>query len=177
MKIIFNKNKDYFTQKEFKQLFENNYESLRDYIYYKSGNIEQAEDIAQEAFLKLWEKRKELKQETILSYLFRIAHNIFLNQVKREQVVFNFQNQSTDDYIERSSPEFELELKEFDQILQKALASIPEKHRVVFLLNRIDGLKYKEIAERLDLTTKAVEKRMQKAMEILKTAVKGNFKI
>jgi len=171
LNIIFNKNKGSFSRQEFKNLFEENYEQVRDYIYYKCGNIEQAEDVAQDAFLKLWEKRNEIKYDTVLSYLFRIAYNIFLNQIKREQLTFNFQNQSCENGIDNQSPEYEMEIKEFNEKLQKALAMLPEKYRVTFLMNRIDGLKYKEIAERLDISVKTVEKRMQKALNLLKETI------
>ncbi|MCF6242379.1 MAG: RNA polymerase sigma-70 factor [Bacteroidales bacterium] len=175
MKIIFNKENKTFSQKEFKLLFDNHFEQLRDYIYFKCSNIEQAEDVAQEAFLKLWEKRKEIKKDTVLSYLFRIAHNIFINQTRHSKLSFNFQYQNQGSEIDNSSPEYELELKEFDKILQQSLAALPEKVRVTFLMNRIDGLKYKEIAERLNVSVKTIEKRMQKAVNQLKESI--NYKL
>ncbi len=171
MKIIFNKSDKAFSQKEFKLLFDNNFEQLRDYIYYKCGKIEQAEDVAQEAFLKLWEKRAEVKKDTVVSYLFRIAHNIFINQTRHAKVSFNFQSQNNMQEVDSSTPQFELEFKEFDALLQKALANLPEKTRVTFLMNRIDGMKYKEIAERLEISIKTVEKRMQNAVNQLKESI------
>ena len=171
MKIIFNNENKTFSQKEFKLLFDNNFEQLRDYVYFMCGNIEQAEDVAQEAFMKLWEKRTEIKRETVLSYLFRIAHNIFINQTRHAKLSFNFQNQNKTAEIDNSSPEYELELKEFDIQLQNALASLPEKIRVTFLMNRVDGLKYKEIAERLGVSIKTIEKRIQKAVNQLKKTI------
>ncbi len=171
MKIIFNNENKTFSQKEFKLLFDNNFEQLRDYVYFMCGNIEQAEDVAQEAFMKLWEKRTEIKRETVLSYLFRIAHNIFINQTRHAKLSFNFQNQNKTAEIDNSSPEYELELKEFDIQLQNALASLPEKMRVTFLMNRVDGLKYKEIAERLGVSIKTIEKRIQKAVNQLKKTI------
>ena len=168
MNLIFKKDKNIFSQQEFKLLFDENFEKLRDYIYYKCGDIEQAEDIAQETFLKLWEKREKVKKDTVLSYLFRIAHNIFVNHVKREQIVFNFQNQHSSQFVDNESPEYKMEFKQFDDKLQIALAELPEPIRVTFLMNRIDGLKYKEIAVLLDISIKTVEKRIQKAVILLK---------
>jgi len=174
LKIIFNRKKE-LSQAEFKLLFDEHFEKLRNYVYFKCGNIEQAEDIAQEAFMKLWEKRADVKRETMLSYLYRIAHNIFINQAKREQLSFNFQNQNTDGDIDFASPEYEMELKEFDVKLQKALAGLSEINRTTFLMNRIDGLKYKEIAERLDISVKTVEKRMQNALGQLRKTIDHKF--
>lgn len=171
LKIIFNKKNTNLSKEEFKLLFDSNFEQLRDYIYFMCGNIEQAEDVAQEAFMKLWEKRFEIKKNTVLSYLFRIAHNIFINQTRQTKLSFNFQNQNKAVDINNSSPEYELELKEFDTQLQNALANLPEKIRITFLMSRIDGLKYKEIAERLNLSIKTVEKRIQKAVYQLKKTI------
>lgn len=170
MKIIFNKNKG-LSQSEFKGIFDKNFDKIRNYVYFKCGNIEQAEDIAQEAFLKLWEKRSDVKKETMVSYLYRIAHNIFINQVKREQLSFNFQNNNQENDINKESPEYVMELKEFDDKLQKALAKLSEVNRVTFLMNRIDGMKYREIAENLEISVKTVEKRMQTALKQLKETI------
>lgn len=175
LKTIFNKSEKTFSKKEFKILFDDNFEALRDYIYYKSGDIQQAEDVAQEAFLKLWEKRSEIKKDSVVSYLFRITHNIFINQTRHAKVSFNFQNHHNLDDINHVSPEFEFEFKEFNILLQKALANLPENTRVAFLMNRIDGMKYKEIAERLDISIKTVEKRIQKAVNQLKESI--NYKL
>jgi len=170
LKIIFNKNKG-VSQLEFKSLFDNHFDKIRNYVYFKCGNIEQAEDIAQEAFLKLWEKRFDVKKETMLSYLYRIAHNIFINQAKREQLLFNFQNSNQSRDMDNESPEYAMELKEFDEKLQKALAELSEINRVTFLMNRIEGLKYREIAENLEISIKTVEKRMQNALSQLRKSI------
>jgi len=170
LKIIFKKNKG-LSQIEFKTLFDNNFDKIRNYVYFKCGNIEQAEDIAQEAFLKLWEKRTDVKKETMLSYLYRIAHNVFINQAKREQLSFNFQNSSQDCDVNMESPEYVMELKEFDEKLQNALAKLSEKNRVPFLMNRVEGMKYREIAESLGISVKAVEKRMQNALSQLRDSI------
>jgi len=68
-----------------------------------------------------------------------------------------------------------MELKEFDVKLQKALAGLSEINRTTFLMNRIDGLKYKEIAERLNISIKTVEKRMQNALGQLRKTIEHKF--
>jgi len=71
------------------------------------------------------------------------------------------------------SPEYLLEEEEFKHTLQKAIASLSEAQREVFLMNRIDGKKYREIAEILDISQKAVEKRMSGALKILKDQIEN----
>ena len=174
MKIVFNKNKS-LSQVEFKSLFDDNFDKIRNYVYFKCGNIEQAEDIAQEAFLKLWEKRGNVKKETMLSYLYRIAHNVFINQAKREQLSFNFQYNNQESDVNLESPEYEMELKEFDKKLQNALAGLSEINRVTFLMNRIEGMKYREIAKNLGISIKTVEKRIQNALNKLRESIEFKF--
>jgi RNA polymerase sigma-70 factor (ECF subfamily) len=155
---------------EFKKIFNNWYKPIRNYLYYKTGDAEVAEDITQDTFLKVWEKRNNVKTETIKALLYTIANNLFLNRVERQKVSFRFeQNHRPGNMVE--SPHYELEMKEFDQKLQNALADLDDKKREVFLMNRIDGFTYREIAENLEITVKAVEKRMEKAIAFLKQKI------
>jgi RNA polymerase sigma-70 factor (ECF subfamily) len=158
------------SQADFKNIFDNWYKPIRNFLYYKTGEVEAAEDIAQDVFLKLWEKREGIKPETVKSLLYTIANNLYLNRVEHRKVSFKFQqNYEPGKMVE--SPHYELEMKEFDTKLQNALAGLDDKKREVFLMNRIDGFTYKEIAENLDITVKAVEKRMEKALSFLKKKI------
>ena len=159
--------------KIFKEYFDKYFDDVRAYLYYKCSDIELSEDISQEVFMKLWENIDKIKPDTVKSYLYTIAGNLFKNHYNRKKVEFKFTSSLTDSMAE--SPEFLMEFKEFDKILQSALAKIPEKSRIVFLMSRIDKLTYKEIAERLQLSVKAVEKRMKKALEILNNLI--DFKV
>ena len=159
--------------KIFKEYFDKYFDNIRSYLYYKSSDIELSEDISQEVFLKLWENIDKIKPDTVKSYLYTIAGNLFKNHYNRKKVEFKFTSNLSESFAE--SPEFLLEFKEFDKLLQSALAKIPEKSRTVFLMSRIDKLTYKEIAERLKLSVKAVEKRMKKALEILHEII--DFKV
>jgi RNA polymerase sigma-70 factor (family 1) len=155
------------SQVEFDQIFLDWYNPVRNYIYYKSGDIQVAEDIAQDTFLKIWEKREVIKIETVKSLLYTIAGNLFLNRIEHEKVSFKFVSEYEGE-VYYSSPDFELEMKEFDRKLQDSLADLDEKKRIVFLMNRIDDLTYSQIANNLGLSVKAVEKRMAKAIAFLK---------
>ncbi len=127
-----------------------------------------AEDLAQETFIKLWERLSEVKSATVKSYLYTIANNLALNHFKHQKVVLNFQIDTLKGGPELSnSPQYQLELKEFDGRLQEALNSLPEKVRVTFLMNRVDKMKYQEIANALDISVKGVQKRVKKALDLL----------
>jgi len=143
-------------------------------VLYRSGNDEIATDIAQDTFLRIWEKQITIDQKTVKGLLFKIAGDLFINQYRRNQVAFNFFNtfQPNNKSI---TPEDELNFQELKKAYEKALESMPEKQRTVFLMNRIDELKYKEIADHLGLSVKAIEKRMSQALEHLKMHLKDKI--
>lgn len=147
----------------FRTLFDDYYEAVRNFLYYKSSNMELAEDLTQEAFTILWKKRQSINPDKARSYLYTIANNLFLNEVKHQKVVLRFQQRPQRNLTEET-PQYLMEEEEFRQKLENAISSLPEKNRVVFLMNRIEKLTYREIAERLELSVKAVEKRMHKAL-------------
>jgi RNA polymerase sigma factor (sigma-70 family) len=154
-------------QIEFDQIFLKWYYLLRNSMYYKTGDMQAAEDLVQDTFLKVWEKRETIKPETVKSLMYKIANNLFLNKIEHEKVSFRFVTEySGSDLF--NAPDFELEMKDFDKKLQDSLASLDEKSRSVFLMNRIDELTYVQIAKNLGLSVKAVEKRMSKAIAFLK---------
>lgn len=155
---------------EFIELFKQLYVQIKNFVYYKTGDIDVAEDIVQEAFLKVWEKRKNIRQNTVKSLLYTIAGNLCKNRFEHQQVVFEFTSNFQQNVFS-SSPEFELELKEFNNKLQNAIGRLKEKERTVFLMNRIDGLTYKQIAENLGLSQKTIEKRMKGALSELKKTI------
>jgi RNA polymerase sigma-70 factor (ECF subfamily) len=151
----------------FRHIFDKYYDSIRNFLYYRSGSIELAEDLIQDVFLKLWENRETVREESVGGYLYTIAANLIKNHYRRNEISFHFLNTLTRQY-NNESPEYLMEVEEFDRRLQQALGKMPVKSRDVFLMNRVDGLTYKDIAERLKLSVKAVEKRMHKALTYLK---------
>ena len=159
---------------DFRKIFDQYYDGIRNFIYYKTGDIDLADDIVQEVFLKVWNIRTQVKPETVKALLYTIAENITKNYFRHQQVVYNFAS----NYVHEERPEeadYDLRKEEFHQHLQKTLSEIPEKARLVFLMNRIDGLTYNEIADRLNLSVKAIEKRMSEALGIIKEKI--NYKI
>ncbi len=151
----------------FKDIFDRNYEYVRNYLYYLSGDTDLAEDLAQDVFMTLWEKRGTIRNDTIRSLLFTIARNNFLKNRRHENYNLKFRSAFFEE-LEHKSPEYLLELKEFDNKLQKAIANLPGKCRPLFLMNRIDGMTYREIAENTGVSIKAVEKQMGKALALLR---------
>ncbi|CAZ96717.1 sigma-70 family RNA polymerase sigma factor [Zobellia galactanivorans] len=155
----------------FDAIFKANSKTVFNYIYYKFGNEEKAYDAVQEAFLKLWENCGKVAPDKAKSYVYTVANNIYLNVIKAEKVRLKYADKTLKSTNE--SPEFLMEEEEFRQKLQRALDRLPENQRSTFLLNRIDGKKYAEIAEMEGVSVKAIEKRMHLALKALREEIEG----
>ena len=154
----------------FKDVFDENYDYIRNYLYYLSGDISLSEDLVQDVFLQLWEKKENVKEETVRPFLFKIAKNAFLKNVRRKNYDLKFKS-SYFEKTEQETPQFLMELREFDAKIQKTIAQLPEKCRIVYLMSRIDGLTYAQISENLKVSVKAVEKHMSKAHAIFRDKI------
>ncbi len=158
------------TKENFKNIFDTYFDEIRRYLFYRSGDEELATDITQECFLKLWEKRDKIKLESVRGLLFKMASDLFINNYhhqKRTNQLFQNISFEEQDY----SPEEILSFEQLKEKYESLIIRMPEKQRTVFLMSRIDGLMYKEIAERLELSVKAVEKRMTIALNYLRTSL------
>jgi RNA polymerase sigma factor (sigma-70 family) len=143
---------------------------LRNFIYYRCGDLERAEDIVQEAMVKMWENCAQVVFEKAKSYLYTVGLRMLMDQFRHDKVKLEFAKQKETNTA--TDPSFELEQKEFAKKLETAIAELPDTQREAFLMNRIDKMSYAEIAEVLDISVKAVEKRMHLALLNLKEKVK-----
>lgn len=154
----------------FSNFFKKHAKSLRNFLFYKYGNKDQAEDLVQEAFIKLWQNCASVPIEKAKSYLYTIANNSSLNEIKHQKVVLQYENNFTGLDKTNENPESIFEEKQFKEKLLNAIENLNETQRVAFLMHRIDGKKYSEIAEELNISVKAVEKRIHLALvELRKT--------
>jgi RNA polymerase sigma-70 factor (family 1) len=159
--------KDLCKPKTFESVFSTHAKDLRRFVYYKAKDIGVAEDIVQDVFVKIWEDCRNIRFETVKGLLYTIANNMFLNRAKHLKVVHRYQQEKGVE-TNHESPEYELLQQEYQERLKKAVAALPDIQREVFLMSRVDKKKYREIAEVLHISTKAVEKRMHNALLTLK---------
>jgi len=155
------------TKEAFKEMFDLYFEEIRNYLFYRSGDPELSTDLAQDTFLKIWEKRKKIYPGNIKALLYKIASDLFVSHYRRSRMV-NQSGFGLHLITEDLSPEELIQTEELRLNYEKALGELPENLRVVFLMSRMDNLKYHEIAERLGIGVKAVEKRMTGALKQLK---------
>ncbi|WP_407556975.1 RNA polymerase sigma factor [Winogradskyella sp. 4-2091] len=158
--------------KTFELIYNTYAKSIRRFLFFKTQDADKAEDILQETFVKLWSNCSNVNYDKVKSYLFSTAHNMFLNDIKHQKVKDNYTKQFNK-IDNNESPEFILLEKEFMEKLEATIAALPDKQREVFLLNRIEKKKYKDIAEQLNISVKAVEKRMHLALVVMREKI-GN---
>lgn len=132
-----------------------------------------SQDIVQEVFVTIWENRNEIENINIEAYLFRLIRNRCIDYIKHLKVVNNcmqeihisskYEELYRIDFI-RNEPYVLIE-QELKQKIEKTIQSLPERCREVFILSRMKGMKNKEIAEKLDINIKNVERHLSRALQ------------
>jgi len=152
---------------EFEVLFREYYERLCAFGRKYVNNIEQAEEVVQDTFFNIWKNRASLNIKTSLkSYLYTAVRNNCLQVLRTRNLDIKYENYYKSHYSNESiSPADELNAKELSKVIDKALNSLPEKCRMIFKMSRNEGLKYHEIAEKLEISIKTVEANMGKALK------------
>ncbi|MGB2434615.1 MAG: RNA polymerase sigma factor, partial [Flavobacteriaceae bacterium] len=151
------------TAKDFKMIYDAHFDDLRRYLIYRSGDQDLSGDIAQNVFMKVWTKKIEIASGNIKSLLFKMATDEFISHIRRKKVEKEY-TKSIDLRLIRE-PDNNDDLLEKKVLFQKALNQLPEKQKTALLMNKMQGLTHKEIAEILNLSQKAIEKRIRLAME------------
>jgi RNA polymerase sigma factor (sigma-70 family) len=148
-------------------IYDTHFDDLRRYLIYRSGDQDLSGDIAQNVFMKVWTKKIELASGNIKSLLFKMATDEFISHIRRKKVERAYSD-SIDLRLVQESDNGDDELKDKKEQFKKALDQLPEKQRTALLMNKMQGLTYEEIAESLNLSEKAIEKRISQALGTLK---------
>jgi RNA polymerase sigma-70 factor (ECF subfamily) len=160
-------------ERAFQALFRKYYSAMCHFANQFLADTEVSEEIVQEMFVKIWEKRSVLNIETsVKHYLFRSVRNHCLNQIQHEKI----KKQYASKVLELANQEINPDdcFLEVDLIhrIEKSIESLPPKRREIFRLSREQGMKYKEIAETLDISVKTVEAQMGLALKYLREDLK-----
>ena len=158
----------------FETIFRAYYQSLCLFSFRYLKRTDLAEEIVQDIFINIWDKRSSLQLETSLkSYLYRAVHNNSLKYLQHQRVVDKHARYLIDrkeQYF--NEPVNNLQVAEVTKLLENAFASMPQKTREIFELSRNEGLKYQEIAEKFEISIKTVEAHMGTALKILRENLK-----
>ncbi len=155
----------------FEQVFKSHFKGLHAYAFTILKNEEEAEEMVQQVFFKLWERSENLSfTGSVTAYLYRAVHNESLNFIKHQKVkashqlhvAYSMKNQS-------EHAQGKMISKELENKFREALNELPEQCRTVFQLSRFEDMKYREIADKLDISVKTVENHMGKALKLLRT--------
>lgn len=143
-------------------------------------DTDEAEDIVQNAFLKLWERRELLENISLTSFLFMLIKNSCLNYLKHNQVAGTIEQRIPDinkieqlyaiDFV--SDPSSQLQQKELTESIDQIMNELPPKCKEAFVLSRLNGLKNREIASKMDITEKVVEKHITRALKRFKEGLR-----
>ncbi len=157
----------------FERLFREFYRPLTAYAFRFVRDLPTAENMVQDVFLKLWQNRREIVITTSMEhYLFRSVRNHCLNQLDKAKVRSEYlRMQLVQDTNNENFSAFYPEIGLMDKI-ERAIHALPEKRQEIFRMAREEGLKYREIAEKLNLSVKTVEAQMTLALRQLRESLK-----
>ena len=154
-------------KEEFKRLFDTHFDAIRRYLYYRCSDTELASDVAQDLFTRIWEKQMDIDPLKDKALLYKMASDMIVSKFRRKKIEMNYAGSivfTNDD----SSVSDQVEYEELARKYSSTLVKMPEKQRTAYMMSREKSLKYSEIAERLNISVKAVEKRMAGALELLR---------
>ncbi len=165
-------------KENFELLFRELYTELCKYCVQLVRIEEHAEEIVQEQFIYLWEKRNKIQiKKSYKSYLYTAVKNKAFDYLKSKYVKTNFIEINDKDFHIQDDPQQYIEEHELNEMINKALKLLPEKCHTVFALSRFSSLSNKEIAEKLEISLKTVEAQITKALKIIKTYLDNNWDI
>ena len=157
-------------QGTFERLFKTHFKSLYAYALTIVKNEMVAEEMVQNVFFKIWEKKAGLNlQSPALAYLYKSVYHESLNYLKHQKVKVAYQSHTAyqlKNQTDQASKK--VLLSELEQQINKALSELPEQCRTIFQMSRFEELKYQEIADQLGLSIKTVENQMGKALKLMR---------
>jgi RNA polymerase sigma-70 factor, ECF subfamily len=163
----------------FEEIFRSLYTPLSAYAYRFLEDIDEAEEVVQDLFFNLWEKRERLRiEDSIKAYLYRAVRNTCINKTKHEKIKQAYANVNIRQINEEEKRVLDnLEAGELAELIERAIAEMPSERKKIFLMSREEGLKYKEIAGQLGISVKTVENQMGKALQHMREYLKSYLSI
>lgn len=156
-------------KKAFKDVYDKHFDVIRNFVFYRCGDIELASDVAQDVFMKIWEKRSFLNGDNLIPLLYKIASDCYVGHYRKKLCRMNFERSMIATDYAAASPEDEMSFNELAAVYAETLRQMSDRQRTTFLMNREDGMKYAEIADSLRISVKAVEKHISAALRLLRT--------
>lgn len=150
----------------FRATFSETQLSVQRFLQSRGLSLDDACDLLQDCFIKLWNNCKKVEPAKAKAFLFTAARNLSIDHYRKAKSQLKYQQQNRQDN-EIKDGQYFLEMDEFKAQLEKAIDGMTPASKEVFLMNRFNNMTYKSIAQHLDISVKAVEKRMHKALKHL----------
>jgi RNA polymerase sigma-70 factor (ECF subfamily) len=172
--------------KAFEMLYNEQYSSLCHFAQRFVLDLDTAREIVQGVFVSIWEKRTSLPIEiTLKTYLYTSVRNRCLDYLKHLNVEYEYEKMRIREIKESGNNSFNaiddpldgLITKELESAIKHAIACLPDKCREIFELSKFKGLKYREIAEKLNISVKTVETQMSRAIDSLKKKLSNHLMV
>jgi len=162
-----------FNKHQFEELFHEQFNMLCRFAFGYIHDRDSAQEIVQDVFINLWQKKETITADkSVKSYLYTSVKNRCLNYIRDHK---KFRSHYLDVELEMEIPVTDVDIfsvSETQDKINTALDKLPEKCRQVFEMSRFEEMKYKEIAEKMDISIKTVEVQMSKALKILREELK-----
>lgn len=155
-------------ERAFTELYNRYWQKLFAIAYNRLAEIETAEDVVHDIFAGLWSNRHKIEIESLENYLATATKYLVLAKVKRKIKERKFAVSMDNTPIVEICIESSVHYKQILELVHKGVEKLPEKCRLIFKYSRNEGLSAKQIANRLDLSSKTVENQLNKAMNRLK---------
>lgn len=154
----------------FEKIFKMYFKNLHAFAYTFTKDDVIAEEMVQNVFFKIWEKKDQLQiDDSLKAYLYKSVHNESLNHLKHLKIKTSFQIQYSGN-MESSNQDASNQMmaSELEDKIQKAINELPQQCRTIFQMSRFEQLKYQQIADQLNISIKTVENQMGKALKVLR---------
>jgi RNA polymerase sigma-70 factor, ECF subfamily len=159
--------------KTFEMIFRDYYKPLVHYGATILKDADETEDIVQQVFVSVWEKRTQLGIHTsIRALLYKAVHNACLNRIKHYKVRAAHAEEWKATQPGQADASDHLQAEELNVRINTAIEALPEQCRKIFRMSRFEHLKYQEIADQLGLSVKTVENQMGKALKVIRESLK-----
>ncbi|MGF7229914.1 RNA polymerase sigma factor [Arachidicoccus sp.] len=164
----------------FTELYNRYKDKLYGFAFQLSGSQEEAKDLVQDVFFKIWESQKKFTgKEIFVSYLYRMIHNFAIDNMRRfSKNTLMLNSLKIGEYNkEKGTADAAILYKELEAKINRSIQNLPPRQREVYILHRDKGLKYGEIANSLGLSVSTVENHFSRALDSLRKSFDSSFEL
>jgi RNA polymerase sigma-70 factor (ECF subfamily) len=164
------------SEQSFRIAFDTYYEKLCRYAYTIVRDMDEAQDIVQNVFVKIWERKETVVMTVVVkSYLYKAVHNHCMNHLEARAVRQKYQDKEAIDLLSVQQPD--VFPQELEENIKAVINTLPQQCRLIFMMSRYQDMKYAEIAAKLGISVNTIENQISKALRILKTHFKDTYTV